>query len=213
MAYAPQTIVGEDLITGLGIGTDDAQIQGNQDELGWYLDALGQLFQQSAAIVIDQSTDGDAAYQTGYGVVFTVEPRFDGDEAICPTAQLPYLAQYVGVTVPPDASDATARSLILAEQGMHRGTPAAITAAAQRWLSGSQTIDLIERTRPDGTRSGYWFLLVVNPAQIISTPDLTASVNAVVPGGVLWQLVTTAGTAWDTDSREWVNNSTPWNAN
>lgn len=211
--YTSQTIVGLEIIDGLGIGTDDTQIQGEQTQLAWYLDAIGALFQDSAVIVTDQSTDGDPAYQTGYGSVFTVNPRFDGDTAICPIDQLPYLGQYVGVTIPPDASDADARALITAERGMHRGTPSAITQAATRWLSGSQTLSLINRTRPDGSASGYWFLIVVDPSEVISAPDLIAAVNAVKPGGVLWQLVTTTGTAWDSDAREWQANATDWNAN
>jgi hypothetical protein len=211
--YVANSVVGQELVADFGIGTDSTQFQGDQDQLAWYLDALGIMFDETASLVIDQGSDGDVAYQTGYGSVFTVSPRFSGDTDYCPVAQLPYLAQYVGVEIPPNANEATARSLIESEQGLHRGTPTAIEAAAMRWLTGTQYVLNVERTRPDGTHSGYWFVLVVKSAEIVSASELVAAVNAVKPGGVMWQLVTTTGQAWVSDSREWVNNGTPWNAN
>jgi hypothetical protein len=138
--------------------------------------------------------------------------RFAGDTAICPTDQLGYLGQFVGVSLPPDVDDATARSLITGEAGTHRGTPSAIEMAAKRYLSGTQSVINVERTRPDGSRSGYWFVLIVKPEEVIDAVALTAAVNAVKPGGVLWALVESDGAPWVSDSGTWASDSSSWSS-
>lgn len=219
MAYSAQSLIGGQIISQLGVGTDQTQLQGNQDHLGWYLDALGALFQEGAAIVLDQGVDGEfdddgnLVFQSGYGVVFTINPRFVGDTAVCPTALLPYIAQYLGIQIPSTADDATARALLTGEANLHRGGPDAIVAAAQRWLTGSQAAQLIERTRPDGSHSGYWFLLHVLTSEVVDQAALVDAVNSVKPGGIMWQLVINTGTAWAGDSRTFAANSTTWAAN
>jgi hypothetical protein len=201
--YAPTTLIGQALVDQL------PWLPGDPYWLPAYLDAIGALFQQTAFIATDIGIDGNPDYQTGYGSIFTVNPRFDGDTAICPTEQLPYLGQFVGVQVPTDADDATARSLIASEQGFQRGSASAIDAAATRFLSGTQSLIHLTRETPTGMVSPFMFTLIVNPSQVIDEAGLIAAVNAVKPGWVQWALVITSGDTWAARTGSW-NGFAPW---
>lgn len=210
MTYTPTTLVGTELANSL------QWLQGDET-LQWYIDAIGALFQQAAAIATDQGTDGEIVdgnfpYQTGYGSIFCVNPRFEGDTATCPTDQLPYLAQYVGVTIPPNTDDATARTLITAELGQHRGTPSAILCAARRFLTGTQSVTNLERTRPDGSRSGYWFVLVVRSDEVVSESLLIDAVSAVKPAGVMFAVIQQDAYTWVSAINTWADDTMTWAA-
>lgn len=218
MAYSPVSLIGQQIVLQLGVGTDSTQIQGNQDHIAWYLDTLGALFQNTAPIVIDSGSadgepdgNGNFSYQTGYGSVFTVNPRFDGDTATTQTPQLPYVAQYVGVTLPPNVTDAQARALIVQQSNIQRGGPESIVAAAQQWLTGTQHVNLIERQRADGTKSAYWFVLYVRPEEVIDATALTNAVNAIKPAGIKWDLVQSDSTPWSALTGTWNTITGIWN--
>lgn len=143
-----------------------------------YNTALGAMFEQVFGIVSDQGSPDQAGYTAGWSTLL--------DPDACPTWALPFCGMFVGVYVPPGTADATARSLIKAESGFQRGTAAAIISAAQRSLTGTQSVSLLERT-PDP----YSFVLTVRPEELLSAATLTASVNAVKPAGIVWTLVQT----------------------
>ena len=63
----------------------------------------------------------------------------------CPTVALGWLGQLVGVRVDPNQPDAVQRAQIEAEAGFARGTPAALIAAARKYLQGAQRVTLVER--------------------------------------------------------------------
>ena len=149
-------------------------------DLTAYLSLLGAMFDAVATLVYAQGYVGDPDFVPSWSVLL--------DPENCPTFALPFLGQFVGVFVPPGTDDATARSLITQEAGFQRGTPAAIKAAAQRWLSGTQAITMLERT-PDA----YSFQIIVRPEQIINTNALVSAVNAVKPAGLVWELLSTDG--------------------
>jgi hypothetical protein len=67
------------------------------------------------------------------------------DPARAPRFALPWLGQLVGVQVDPTMPDAAQRSQITTEAGFARGTPAALVAIAQRYLTGAKTVTLTER--------------------------------------------------------------------
>src|SRR6185437_13628378 len=126
-----------------------------------FLTAVGAMSQPWWSIIMDQGDDpDDPSWVPGYSL-------FDVDT--CPFAYLAFLGQLVGV--PPSAligaDDATARSIIRNEAGQKRGTPAAIVAAAQRFLSGTQSCALRERTAASGSADAYHFLLIVRPEEIV----------------------------------------------
>jgi hypothetical protein len=205
--YGMQTIIGQQLADQLYWSA-----YARFDWWYWYLDAIGALFQETAAITNDIGTDGEPGYQTGYGSLFTVNPRFDGDTAICPTDQLPFVAQFVGVSIPPDADDAAARSLITSEQGLQRGSPSAIIAAAQRFLTGTQSVTNEPQVTPNGSFNPFYFTLVVKEAEVTNGPGLIAAVEAVKPAWMQWTLVFSDGTPWYALPNAWSTYKGNWNS-
>lgn len=115
------------------------------------------------------------------------------DPNACPAEFLPFLAQFVGATVPVGLDSTTARAKILQESSQNRGTPSAIIAAVQRNLTGTQSVVLQERWGPLGANA-YQFLVYVKPGEVLTdATSITNDVNAVKPGGVMWSLVITDG--------------------
>lgn len=206
MTYTPTTLVGVQLANALTPWLND--------QLSWYLDAIGAEFQQTASLVQDTGTDNTVGFNSainGYGVI----PYVPGYGQIfnpntCPSAQLGYLGQFVGVSIPQGQDAATALSLVKAESGLARGTPTAILAAANRNLTGGSQAQLIERVRPDGKADAYWFQLIVQTANCPNPAALTAAVNAVIPGGVLWVLVETNGFTWSQATGTWSADTMTW---
>jgi Phage tail protein (Tail_P2_I) len=98
----------------------------------------------------------------------------------CPTEALPWLAQFAGVRLLPGTTDAQQRERIRSTDGFRRGTVAAITAAAQRTLTGAKTVGITERAGGDA----YAFTVTTYAAE---TPDTLATYNALLaqkPGGL-----------------------------
>jgi hypothetical protein len=95
--------------------------------LAWYLDAIGSMFDPVYTLTSDVGFDGDPDYVPGYGQIF--------NPLTCPADDLPYLGQFVGVSVPTGADPTTALSLVTAEAGQARGTLASLQAAIQRNIS------------------------------------------------------------------------------
>ena len=139
--------------------------------------AKAAMVEQTYSIVADQgSPDQPASYAAGWSTLL--------NPTTCPTQFLPYLATFIGATVPPGTDDATARSIIKNEQGFQRGSPGAIIAAAKRFLTGTQSCAMVERTP-----TPYHFQLVVRPEELLDPTGLTNAVNAVKPAGIQWTLI------------------------
>jgi hypothetical protein len=182
-----------------------------------YLTALAQCFEETFGIVMDQGFPDDPDWVPGYG------PLLDVDA--CPTAFLPFLAQFVGATIPVGASDAVARQVIRAESGMQRGTGfagtydsgtipdgGAIVSAAQRNLSGTQSVTLLERLNAAGEPDAYAFVLVVKPGEVVSLSQLIADVSAAKPGGVMFAVTESDAWVWDEALHVWAADSMTWDA-
>lgn len=99
----------------------DAMAPWITEHLAWFLDACGSMFDQVTTVAYDQGVDGNPDYIPGYGVLL--------DPMLCPTGDLPYLGQFVGVTVPNGATPTAALSAVTAESGLNRGTLSSIQAA------------------------------------------------------------------------------------
>jgi len=67
-----------------------------------------------------------------------------------------------------------------------------IVSAAQRFLTGSQSVTLIERLAANGSADAYHFLLYVDLSHVLDMNGLTNAVNGVKPVGVQWTLVSFA---------------------
>lgn len=128
---------------------------GQDKTLGWPL----AIFCAAAATMLDpvNALCRDTTSGPGWSQVL--------DPTRAPTAALPWLGQFVGVAVDPTASDAAQRAQLSAEAGFGRGTLAAITAAAQAYLSGAQAVQVIERVNGDP----YALEVIVFGYQVIGT--------------------------------------------
>lgn len=109
----------------------------------------------------------------------------------CPTANLPYLGQFVGVQVDPSLDDAQQRLQISQESGMARGTVGAITAAAQKYLTGSQTVIISERD-PDA----YSFTVTTFTDETPDSDVVEAALEAAKPAGLILVYTNVAGQTW-----------------
>lgn len=114
-----------------------------------YLDGAGQLLQRINDLC------QDTAAGPGWSQILDVNR--------CPTYALPWLAQLIGVRFSPyQNTDALQRAAIQSEQGFTRGTPAALAAAASRYLKPNQTVTIFERdTDP------YHFTVVLGIGQLV----------------------------------------------
>lgn len=100
----------------------------------------------------------------------TGEPTYEGwtilfDPDRCPAPALPYLAQYVGEILPVGIPEPQAREWIKDAPKQLRGTPYAIFRAAQRRLTGTRLVSMLER---DGT---------VDTLQVVTYTDQTPNPN------------------------------------
>jgi hypothetical protein len=148
------------------------------EENGWpllhFCSALGTMFQDVRDLVRD-TDDGP-----GWSALFDIDR--------CPPFALAYLAQFRGVTLPSQLAgqsdadyDAFARDYIRRADGKRRGSPDAIVAAAQRRLTGTRFVDLIERYG-----GSAWQLVVVTLSE--ETPDHAGTLNDIVsqkPAGIV----------------------------
>jgi hypothetical protein len=151
-----------------------------------YLSTLGGMLDPVAFIVTDQgfpdATDG--SYVPGWSNLL--------DPNNCPTQFLPFLSTFNGTGVQPGTDDATARAIIKAEAGFKRGTYDSIVAAAQRNLTGTKTVAILERTAPIGP-DAYHFVLQARPEECPDATALRNAVDSVRPAGIQWTLVLTDG--------------------
>jgi hypothetical protein len=96
-----------------------------------FCDALAAMVQPVDDLVRDQGT------RPGWSQLLDVQR--------CPRSALPWLGQFVGVDVDPSLPDAQQRTQLTTQSAEARGTPAAIIAAAQRYVTSGATVRLTER--------------------------------------------------------------------
>jgi hypothetical protein len=150
---------------------DDIGISQPGDETrGWpfliFLGAVGHALGELHDVVRD-TPDGP-----GWSVLL--------DPDRCPAWALPWLAQFAGVTLTPDADEATWRSEITNPSALRRGTPAALREAAQRTLTGGKRFTLYERVY-----SAYRDVAITYAAE---TPDPAATERAILSQKVAGRL-------------------------
>lgn len=111
----------------------------------------------------------------------------------CPTAALPWLAQFVGVQLTQGDDDATQRQMIRDQPNAARGTPGAIAAAAQSLLTGDRNVFMIERA------SSAYTLTVITYASETPDPDAVEALllsPLVKPAGVKLTYQCVDGQTW-----------------
>lgn len=153
-------------------GRDDEE---NEWALLVYCNALGTLFQTVENVVRDTPAG------PGWSPLV--------DLGRCPDFALPWLAQFVGVRVPPGSTALEQRAMIAQRLGWERGTPAAIVNATAATLTGERAVVLRERYGGDA------YVLMVRTLTY-ETPSPTATLNAILtqkPGGIVLDYNAIAG--------------------
>lgn len=110
----------------------------------------------------------------------------------CPDAWLPWLAQFVGVTVVPGSTPAEMRARIASTDGFKRGTPAALAGAARATLTGSQVVWFRERD-PTAADPPYSLEVVTLTSQTPSATTTRAALIAQKPAGIILNYRTSVG--------------------
>jgi hypothetical protein len=153
---------------------------GDQDfALSEYVSAMGDMFQQ-----VDTLASATNA-GPGWSQIMDINR--------CPSYGLGWLAQFVGVTLDPALDDASQRSRIRSTDGWNRGSPNAMIAAAQQYLTGTKYVILRERNG-----SPYHITVVT---KLSETPNSLAVLNALLaqkPAGLTLTLAVEAGQDYET---------------
>jgi hypothetical protein len=175
-----------------------------------YLEAFAVMFDPVNELTEEHGTDGEPAYLAPWAKLM--------DPDLCPYADLPYLAQFVGVEIPKVATEAEARAIVKEEQGFSRGTTASIEVAIYKnttLVKTSQTLlgrgIILERRNKEGAEDAYAFGIDVPTANIPSMSALEAAVNATKPGGVFPWYNTGAKYTWAEALHTYAEDTFPWN--
>jgi hypothetical protein len=149
--------------------------------LAHYCGAQGAMFQP----VADVARDTPAG--PGWSAVL--------DLGRCPDAWLPWLAQFVGVTVIAGSTPNAMRERIASTDGFKRGTPEAIRGAAQATLTGNRTVTFRERdaNSPDPP---YTLEVVTLTGETPNPAATRAAIVAQKPGGIVLNYRTVEGQDW-----------------
>lgn len=148
----------------------------DDEHLGWPLLSLCAAFGDPLFQEIE-----DLARDTAEGPGWS--SLLDVDRA--PADALGYLAQFVGVTIPPGLTDAAQRDRIAATDGMSRGKVTAIVGAAQQRLTGSKTVILRERDpNVSPTAPAYGLTVITFTGETPDPVATEADIRAQKPAGI-----------------------------
>lgn len=109
-----------------------------------------------------------------------------------PAAFLPWLAQVVGERVPGGESEAAARERVRSPQGVRRGKVASLVAVAQRTLTGTRFVQVLERTS-----SAYTLTVVTLTSETPGPTQTNRDLQAAKPAGLILTHVVTSVTIVD----------------
>jgi hypothetical protein len=160
----------------LGPWAEEDRASGTYDLLR-YVAAVGDLL--DAVNVLARDTDTDP----GWSVLM------DPDRA--PSNALAWLAQFAGVRVLVGLDDASQRLRIKDAAGLRRGTPDAMRAAAQQWLTGSRQVILFERDT-----SAYHLKVRTYAAETPNQARVLAALLAEKPAGLVLAYEVAAGATY-----------------
>lgn len=150
----------------------------------WALAHLCQAIAKTLDEVADISRDDDETDAPGYSQLFDVDEVAE--------KYLPWLGQFIGVSVPDNLTDEAKRLRIRETDGFNRGTVSAISGAARQFLTGDKTVYVVER-------HGSAYRLTVSTLDS-ETPDVAAVEAALqeqIPAGIVWTLETISPTTFN----------------
>lgn len=114
------------------------------------------------------------------------------DVDLCPEWALPWLAQFVGTTLAPDLDESSKRLAIRKSSGFARGSVEAIRGAAQSYLRGGKTVDILERDT-----SSYHYTVRVYAGEVVDLAGLQSALVAAKPAGLTFSLDVRSGLTYD----------------
>lgn len=157
--------------------------------LGWplanYIQGLGMMFQIVEDYSRDQFVNGKLA--PGWSQLLDINRA--------PNAALGWLGQFVGVPLQQGLTDAQQRARILSVGGWNRGTIGSMVAAAQQYLTGTQTVVVRERDASVTPADPAYGLTVITRTS--ETPDSAKVLAALLtqkPAGIILNYQTLTGT-------------------
>lgn len=148
--------------------------------LARYVGALGTMYQE----MDDYVSDGPNG-EPGWSILLDLNR--------VPSKALPWLAQFVGVTVDQSLSDADQRAQIRDQAGQRRGTPASIVAAAQKHLTGTKDVIMIERYQGNA----YALYVATRTSQTPSSAQTLADILTQKPAGIILTYQTITGQSFN----------------
>lgn len=104
----------------------------------------------------------------------------DADRA--PAEWLPWLGQFVGVTLRPSMSEEEQRTMIRTLPGTIRGTARAIESAAAQYLTGERRVYLIER---HGSAYRLTVSMLDSEAPVADRPRIEMAIREQKPAGIV----------------------------
>lgn len=104
----------------------------NDNSLLEFLRAIGELYEEIVTLAYDATTG-----EEGWSILVDVDR--------VPSNALDWLSQFVGVVQISGLTDQQKKDRIVAREGFRRGTPAGMRAAAQVYLTGTKTVNILER--------------------------------------------------------------------
>ena len=149
-----------------------------------FVAALGGMFQVIDDYARDQIVNGEVA--PGWSQLLDINR--------CPSEALGFLGQFVGVPLQAGLSDAAQRDRITGTAGFRRGSPGAIVAAAQQYLTGSQTVIVRERD-PAASPSypAYGLTVITYTSETPDPSEVLAALMDQKPAGIILNYQTHTG--------------------
>lgn len=152
----------------------------HQGDLQLYLNAIGQMFDPLANII--EGTDVDP----GWGAILNPQTFPTG------TYNLGFLAQFLGVPLPSNASISQDLALITAETGLYVGSKDAILSAVQlNLLPGATSPTFTKGQMPNGSSNPWWFTITYRLTDVPGTVSTTGNVTSGSP--VVTGIASTSG--------------------
>jgi hypothetical protein len=134
---------------------------------------------EEVAELVSEGEDGEA----GWSLAFDVDD--------CPASMLPYLAQFVGVVITPEMSEAQIREEIRKPTGWERGQEPSIDIGVRRTLTGTQWVSI----RPNKPETGKTYVATLNT----ETPSPTRTeriARSLVPAWMVLVYEAIVGVTW-----------------
>lgn len=111
------------------------------------------------------------------------------DVATAPVEALPWLAQIVGVSIPPGTNEAGMRAMIVDQAGWRRGSKPAMIGAGKTHLTGSKSLIFRERFGGSAYRLHIVTYTSETPTPAVTLADLVSQ----KPGGIVLTHAVLAG--------------------